>query len=28
MLFSLPDRMACGAQIVKNRIRQQHPKVF
>jgi hypothetical protein len=28
MLFSMPNRMACGAKIVKNRIRQQYPEVF
>jgi hypothetical protein len=28
MLFSLPNRMACGAKIVKNRIRQQYQSVF
>ena len=28
MLFSLQNRMACGVEIVKNRIRQQYPEVF
>jgi len=28
MLFNLPNRMACGVEIVKNRIRQQYPVVY